>query len=116
MKLAFVASDSHQAQAVLEAIREKYAPVEPEHAVVIVALGGDGLLLAPTGGGTAGVMRQLTAAQAQIGHQVTVYTSDINYDPDFAAEAVSENDIPRKYESSVKKYFGDLEGTARPAK
>jgi NAD+ kinase len=45
MKLAFVASDSQQAQASLETIREKYASVEPEHADVIVALGGDGLLL-----------------------------------------------------------------------
>jgi len=28
---------------------------------------------------------------------------------DGAAEAVSENEIPRKYEEAVKKYFGDLE-------
>ena len=42
-------------------------------------------LFAPTGGGTAGVMRQLAAAQANQGHQVSIYTSDINFDPDFAA-------------------------------
>jgi len=28
---------------------------------------------------------------------------------DRAAEAISENQIPRKYEESVKKYFGRLE-------
>ena len=42
-------------------------------------------LFAPTGGGTAGVMRQLAAAQARQGHQVSIYTTDINYDADFAA-------------------------------
>ena len=31
---------------------------------------------------------------------------------DSAAEAISENEIPRKYEESVKKYFGQLENTA----
>lgn len=31
---------------------------------------------------------------------------------DNAAEAISENQIPRKYEESLKKYFGDLEDTA----
>jgi glycosyltransferase involved in cell wall biosynthesis len=45
-------------------------------------------LFAPTGGGTAGVMRQLTAAQVRQGHQVSIYTSDINFDPGFAAEGV----------------------------
>jgi len=42
-------------------------------------------LFAPTGGGTAGVMRQLAAAQARRGDQVSIYTTDINFDPDFAA-------------------------------
>jgi hypothetical protein len=28
---------------------------------------------------------------------------------DNAAEAIKDNDIPRKYEGAVKKYFGELE-------
>jgi hypothetical protein len=28
---------------------------------------------------------------------------------DSAAEAISENQIPRKYEDAIKKYFGELE-------
>ncbi len=32
---------------------------------------------------------------------------------DRAAEAISDNEIPRRYESSVKKYFGELEGASR---
>ncbi len=33
---------------------------------------------------------------------------------DAAADAINDNEIPRRYESSIKKYFGDLEETGRP--
>ena len=32
---------------------------------------------------------------------------------DAAAEAIQDNEIPRKYEGAVKKYFGDLEESAK---
>lgn len=32
---------------------------------------------------------------------------------DSAAEAINENEIPKKYESTVKKYFGDLDGESK---
>jgi hypothetical protein len=34
---------------------------------------------------------------------------------DAAAEAIQDNEIPRKYEGPVKKYFGDLEESGKKA-
>jgi len=45
MKLAFIASDAPEAQAAARDLRERYGSVEPTEADVIVALGGDGLML-----------------------------------------------------------------------
>ena len=44
-RIACVASDSEAAQAARAALADRYDVVEPEEATVIVALGGDGLLL-----------------------------------------------------------------------
>jgi NAD+ kinase len=43
--LAFVASDTSEARASAETLRARYGSVEPDKASVIVALGGDGLML-----------------------------------------------------------------------
>jgi NAD+ kinase len=43
--IAFVASDAEEAQAALKRLRRRYDHVVPEEADVIVALGGDGLML-----------------------------------------------------------------------
>lgn len=43
--VAFVSSDTQVARAALERLRERYPHVPPEEADVIVALGGDGLML-----------------------------------------------------------------------
>ncbi|HEX4889088.1 MAG TPA: NAD kinase [Alphaproteobacteria bacterium] len=45
-KIAFVASDSPKAQEALRALRKKYNDAPPDEADVIVALGGDGQMLA----------------------------------------------------------------------
>jgi NAD+ kinase len=45
-KIAFVASDAPEAQQSLGVLHERYGVVEPEEAEVIVALGGDGFMLA----------------------------------------------------------------------
>jgi hypothetical protein len=37
------------------------------------------------------------------------FTEVVQAGRDSAAEAISENEIPRKYEDAVKKYFGELE-------
>jgi NAD+ kinase len=42
---AFVASDTEKAQSVLKRLSERYTPVPPEDADIIVALGGDGFVL-----------------------------------------------------------------------
>ncbi len=44
-RVAFVAGATLQAQRALKTLRNRYAHVEPEQAEVIVALGGDGLML-----------------------------------------------------------------------
>jgi NAD+ kinase len=44
-RIAFVAGQSPAAQSALARLHERYAPVPPETAEVIVALGGDGLML-----------------------------------------------------------------------
>ena len=44
-KVAFLASGSETAQAALEALEERYNHVTPQQADIIVALGGDGLML-----------------------------------------------------------------------
>ncbi|MCB5176660.1 MULTISPECIES: NAD kinase [Microvirga] len=44
-KVAFVASSTPDAQSALQVLAEQYANVPPEEADVIVALGGDGLML-----------------------------------------------------------------------
>ena len=44
-KVAFLASRSETAQAALKTLSERYDPVAPEQADVIVALGGDGFML-----------------------------------------------------------------------
>lgn len=43
--LCFVASDSPEAQQALERLRARYGSVDPDRAEVVVALGGDGLML-----------------------------------------------------------------------
>ncbi len=45
IRLAFVASPALGAQRALKRLSERYHPVEPSDATVIVALGGDGLML-----------------------------------------------------------------------
>ena len=45
MAFHFVASDSPDAQAVLHKLRDRYGDAGPQHANVIVALGGDGFML-----------------------------------------------------------------------
>lgn len=45
MKLAFIASDAPEAQTAAVTLRDRYGHVEPAQADVIVALGGDGLML-----------------------------------------------------------------------
>ena len=45
LRLAFVASDTDEAQAALATLSEQYGSVDPNAADVIVALGGDGLML-----------------------------------------------------------------------
>ena len=37
------------------------------------------------------------------------FTQVVQAARDNAAAAISENEIPRKYEEAIKKYFGDLE-------
>ncbi|MEM5582396.1 MULTISPECIES: NAD kinase [unclassified Roseibium] len=44
-KLAFVSSDTEEAREALEELSERYGNVPPQEADVIVALGGDGLML-----------------------------------------------------------------------
>jgi NAD+ kinase len=44
-KVAFVASQTPEAQDALAALKARYSAVEPENADVVVALGGDGLML-----------------------------------------------------------------------
>src|SRR5262245_25940302 len=43
--IAFIASPTQEAQNALSVLEKLYATVEPENADVIVALGGDGLML-----------------------------------------------------------------------
>lgn len=45
MKIAFIASDSPEAQEAADTLRARYGDAEPDAADVIVALGGDGLML-----------------------------------------------------------------------
>ena len=45
MDLAFIASDAPEAQDSAAALRNRYGDVDPEQAEVIIALGGDGLML-----------------------------------------------------------------------
>ena len=45
MKLAFIASDAPEAQAAAVTLHDRYGDVAPSEADVIVALGGDGLML-----------------------------------------------------------------------
>ena len=45
MKIAFIASDAPEATAAAEALDARYGSTEPDDADVIVALGGDGLML-----------------------------------------------------------------------
>lgn len=45
MDLAFIASDAPEAQDSAAALRKQYGDVDPEKAEVIIALGGDGLML-----------------------------------------------------------------------
>ncbi len=45
MKLAFIASDAPEAQSAATTLRDRYGHVEPAEADIIVALGGDGLML-----------------------------------------------------------------------
>ena len=44
-KIAFVASESKEAQKSLSQLKEKYEFVNPDNADVIIALGGDGTIL-----------------------------------------------------------------------
>ena len=44
-RIALVASHGPEAQAELEALKQRYGSVAPEEADVIVALGGDGFML-----------------------------------------------------------------------
>ena len=44
-RLHFVASDAAEAQSVLPRLRERYGDAGPNHASIIVALGGDGFML-----------------------------------------------------------------------
>ena len=44
-KIAFVATDMPEAEAARKALSERYGDAAPENADVIVALGGDGLML-----------------------------------------------------------------------
>jgi NAD+ kinase len=44
-KIAFVASESKEAQKSLSQLKEKYEFVNPDSADVIIALGGDGTIL-----------------------------------------------------------------------
>ena len=44
-RIAFVASDSSDAQAALRDLTERYKGVRPEEADIVVALGGDGFML-----------------------------------------------------------------------
>ncbi len=44
-RIAFVAGPTRQAQSALKALKKRYGSVEPDEADVIVALGGDGLML-----------------------------------------------------------------------
>lgn len=39
------------------------------------------------------------------------YSEVIQAGRDSAAEAITENEIPRRYEDAIKKYFGQLEQT-----
>ncbi len=45
LRLGFVASSAPEAQAALKRLSERYCGVEPDRASVIIALGGDGLML-----------------------------------------------------------------------
>ena len=45
MRIAFVASDVPEAQAALLQLRGQFSHTDPDHADIIVALGGDGLML-----------------------------------------------------------------------
>jgi hypothetical protein len=49
------------------------------------------------------------------GEPLRNYSEIVQAGRDSAAEAISENRIPRKYEESIKEYFGDIE-KAEPAK
>ena len=44
-RIAFVASTSGEAQAALDQLTQLYGNADPESADIIVALGGDGLML-----------------------------------------------------------------------
>ena len=44
-RIAFVASEAEQAQRALQELRQRYGTIAPEHATVIVPLGGDGFML-----------------------------------------------------------------------
>ena len=49
-----------------------------------------------------------------VGESGQKLTGIIQASRDAAAEAINENEIPRKYEGPVKKYFGNLEESSKP--
>ncbi len=62
-------------------------------------------LFSLVGGGTVGLIQQLAAAQARHGHQVSIYTSDVSYDPDFAAALHDVRVVPFHCAARVLNFY-----------
>ena len=97
MKLAFIASDAPEAQEAAATLRERYGEVGPEDADIIVALGGDGLMLQT-------VHRFVSAGKAIYG----MNRGSVG----FLMNEYGEDDLPDRLESATVSKIHPLRMTA----
>lgn len=123
-KIAFLASEAPEAQSALAALSQRYAHVAPEEADVVVALGGDGLMLQTLHRlmGTAkpiygmnrgsigflmntyredGLLERLAAAQLSITHPLLMKATDTQ-GKRFTARAINEVSLLRRSYQAAK--------------
>ena len=97
MKLAFIASDAPEAQEAAATLRGRYGEVGPEDADIIVALGGDGLMLQT-------VHRFVSAGKAIYG----MNRGSVG----FLMNEYGEDDLPDRLESATVSKIHPLRMTA----
>ena len=97
MKLAFIASDAPEAQEAAATLRERYGELGPEDADIIVALGGDGLMLQT-------VHRFVSAGKAIYG----MNRGSVG----FLMNEYGEDDLPDRLESATVSKIHPLRMTA----